>query len=159
MFIPKNSLTTVNGCNIVNIDNFTDLFSGGTNMLTWVKGFLFGIIMVCIATTIGLVANIIIEIIRGDGAMVSIYFTTFVIWISEKEALEKLGKIPDRATWDAFCSRVVFYWTPVILGWYIAVNFYSFAFWIGLIISSTFVGYQAIATWRKKQDQWRAFRG
>lgn len=126
-------------------------------MLTWIKGFVFGLIMIVLATMIALVTNVAIEVMKGDGVMISLFFTILVVWSMAVMLLIILEKNPHTATTHSLYTRVALYWTPITLGWVTASHFYAFAFWIGLIISSTFVGYQVIVTRMKKKKQWRAF--
>ncbi len=116
-------------------------------MKNWLKGFGIGLLMIIVAFVTAFVADLTVIVQTGDQVpLYHLFVILLVTWFCEVIILIPYGSIPRKVTWDAFLARSVFVWLPVGAGWYLAHNVSASAFLVGLIISSTCVGYNIVVT-------------
>ena len=116
-------------------------------IINWLKGFGVGLVLIVVAALTSLFTNALVTIQTGSdmgGYHSSVFF--FVVWACEVGILLPYGSLPLKITRSAFLARSVFVWGPVGVGWYLAHHIVGPAFGIGLIISSTCVGYNLVVT-------------
>ncbi|OGZ03996.1 MAG: hypothetical protein A2648_00130 [Candidatus Lloydbacteria bacterium RIFCSPHIGHO2_01_FULL_41_20] len=116
-------------------------------MINWLKGFGFGLMMILTSLAIIFFANgVVITMTGAEIAKYHLFVMLFLTWFIEVIILIPYGSIPLKITWNAFVARSVFVWGPVGVGWYLAHHMSALVFWLGLIISSTCVGYNIVVT-------------
>lgn len=119
--------------------------------MNWLKGFGIGLVMIWVGLAIIFIAEFIAAM---NGSRVGLYNDLVLmigIWFIEVILLIPRGSLPQRVTLSAFVARSVFVWLPVLVGWYLAYHWRISALGVGLLVSSTCVGYNIIVTRAKKK--------
>ena len=120
--------------------------------MNWIKGFLVGLVLIVVAfgalVTIADLVHVTSDIEIG---LYHSYVLLLGSWFVEVILLLPYGALPRNRTADAFMARSVFVWMPVCGGWYLAYHWSISALWVGLIISSTCVGYNLVVTTVQKK--------
>ena len=119
-------------------------------MNTFLKAFSIGIGIILGAFLFMFLATLVLmaqsgnepSLYRGMHMFVTGWFVTVLICIPA-------GSLPLTGTWGALCARWFFVWIPTILGWYLFFKVGGPFLVIGMLVSSTFVGYNIVANYYK----------
>lgn len=120
--------------------------------MNWIKGFLVGLVLIVVAFgALVTIADLVHATSDIEIGLYNSYVLLLGSWFAEVILLLPYGALPRNRTVNAFMARSVFVWMPVCGGWYLAYHWSITALWVGLIISSTCVGYNLVVTTVQKK--------
>jgi hypothetical protein len=121
-------------------------------MKNWALGFVVGIVMIALASLTVAAAFITVFVQTGgfEIPLYHIHLLLLITWFIQVVAFIPFGSISHTVSWNSFMARSIFVWMPIGLGWYLAHHVALLTFWMGLIISSTCVGYNMVVHAQKK---------